>query len=104
MLETVIISTILLFVFICLRRMLDGKISARLQYSAWLLIALRLLLVWIPLPGSSVSVMNLLPVVQDSFQSLKQIVAEEKMEKTGEGTEQKESLLAYFILDDVGVV
>lgn len=94
MLETVIISTILLFAFICLRRLFDGKISARLQYGVWLLIALRLLLVWIPLPGSSVSVMNLLPVVQDSFQSLKQNVVEEKAEKSRGVTDQKAVLQA----------
>ena len=91
MVETVIIITILLAVFLSLRKMLDGKISARLQYSLWLLIALRLLLVWIPLPGSSVSVMNLLPVVQDSFQSLHHNVFGEKMENAGSGTEQESS-------------
>lgn len=89
MVETILITTILLAVFLCLRKMLDGKISARLQYGVWLLIALRLLLVWIPLPGSSVSVMNLLPVVQDSFQSLNQNIFGEKTEKAGGDAEQK---------------
>lgn len=91
MVETIIIITILLAVFLCLRKMLDGKISARLQYSLWLLIALRLFLVWIPLPGSSVSVMNLFPVVQDTFYSLHQNVFGEKMENAGSGTEQESS-------------
>ncbi len=94
MVETILITTILLAVFLCLRRMLDGKISARLQYSVWLLIALRLLLVWIPLPGSSVSVMNLLPVVQDSFQSLHQNVFGEKTEKEGGDTAQNSTAQA----------
>ncbi|MDE6566880.1 MAG: M56 family metallopeptidase, partial [Lachnospiraceae bacterium] len=88
MVETVLITTILLAVFLCLRKMLDGKISAGLQYGVWLLIALRLLLVWIPLPGSSVSVINLIPVVQDSFQSWNQNIFGEKTEKAGGDAER----------------
>lgn len=94
MVEAILITTILLAVFLCLRRMLDGKIPAKLQYGAWLLIALRLLLVWVPLPESSVSVMNLLPVVQDSFQSLSQSVLGEKMEKPGGDGEQNPAMQA----------
>lgn len=89
MLETVIITTILLVVFLCLRSVLDGKISARLQYGIWLLIALRLLLVWLPLPGSNISVMNLLPVVQDSFGHLKQDVSGEKSGELEQDAGQK---------------
>lgn len=88
MAETILITTILLAVFLCLRKMLDGKIPARLQYGVWLLIALRLLLVWIPLPESRVSVMNLVPVVQYSFQSWNQNIFGEKTEKAGENAEQ----------------
>ncbi|MDE6852211.1 MAG: leucine-rich repeat protein [Lachnospiraceae bacterium] len=76
MMETLIISTILLLFFICLRRMLDGKIPARLQYGILLFIVVRLLLTWIPLPGSNVSIMNLVPVVQDFLY--------ENQDKTGE--------------------
>ncbi len=82
--ETIMISTALLLAFICLRRILDGKISARLQYGIWLLIAARLLLVWIPLPESSISVTNLLPALQDTFYTLQE-------RNTGDMTKKPES-------------
>ena len=59
-LEALITSTVLIIGIFCLRKLTFGKISMRLRYGLWLLVAVRLL---VPLPvGTSVfSVMNLLP-------------------------------------------
>lgn len=88
MLENMIITTILLAVFLCLRGIFDGKISARLQYGLWLLIALRLLLAWMPLPESRISLMNFLPVVQESLQNLHQNASEDTNGKPEADVEQ----------------
>lgn len=92
MLETIILISIWLAVFLCLRGILDGKIPARLQYAVWLVIALRLLFVWVPLPESRVSVMNLLSVAQESFQSSGQDVFEAKSEQAGVDVKQETAL------------
>ena len=42
--EAVITSSVLVIGILLLRRVLRGKISARLQYALWLLVALRLIL------------------------------------------------------------
>lgn len=59
-LETFVTSTVLIIGIFCLRKLTFGKISMRLRYGLWLLVAVRLL---IPLSvgTSAFSVMNLLP-------------------------------------------
>lgn len=59
-LETFVASTVLIIGIFCLRKLTFGKISMRLRYGLWLLVAVRLL---IPLSvgTSAFSVMNLLP-------------------------------------------
>ena len=58
--EMLFTSTILIIAIFCLRKMTLGKISMRLRYGLWLLVAVRLL---VPLSAgtSAFSVMNLLP-------------------------------------------
>ncbi len=59
MIETVITSSALILVITGLRYLLRGKISLRLQYALWALVALRLLLPFSLLP-SPISIMNVL--------------------------------------------
>jgi len=58
MTEWIITSSLLILVVILLRRVLRGKISLRLQYALWLLVAIRLIV-----PGSlfesGLSILNL---------------------------------------------
>lgn len=81
--ENVIASTILLILFLCVRRFFDGRISARLQYGLWLLVAVRLLFAWCPLPESSFSLMNLLPGVQQVFDSGREYLSEDFAQQAG---------------------
>lgn len=74
----IMVVTIILLLFMGIRRVIDGKISARLQYALWLLIGVRLLLVWFPLPGSSFSVMNLIPTMQELDQEGQQNITGEQ--------------------------
>ena len=55
--EMIVTSSVLIAVVIFLRILLKGKISSRLQYAVWLVVAVRLLLLF-PLLPSRVSVMN----------------------------------------------
>lgn len=82
MLENLIVSTVLLLLFLAIRKILDGRISAKLQYGIWLVVAVRLLLAWMPLPGSSVSIMNLVPLVQEAVQDSGQRLSVEKSTET----------------------
>ena len=52
-----ITSSLLILVLIVLRYLLRGRISPRLQYALWLLVAVRLL-VPLSLPGTTLSVLN----------------------------------------------
>ena len=52
-----ITSSLLILVLIVLRYLLRGRISPRLQYALWLLVAVRLL-VPLSLPGTALSVLN----------------------------------------------
>lgn len=61
MLELFITSTALIMGIFCLRKLTLGKISMRLRYALWLLVAVRLL-VPASVGTSALSVMNLLPV------------------------------------------
>ena len=81
--ENIIASTIFLTLFLCVRRIVDGKISARLQYGLWLLVAVRLLFAWAPLPESSFSLMNLLPGVQQVFEGGKEYLMEDLAQQAG---------------------
>lgn len=54
-----ITSSVLILVLIALRYLLRGRISPRVQYALWLLVAVRLL-VPISLPGTGLSVLNVL--------------------------------------------
>ncbi len=58
--EMLITSSVLILVMALLRYLLRGRISLRLQYALWLVVAVRLL-VPVSLPGSRVSVLNVVP-------------------------------------------
>lgn len=60
--EILITSTALICGIFCLRKLSKGKISMRLRYALWLLVAVRLL-VPASVGTSALSVMNLAPVV-----------------------------------------
>lgn len=60
--ELLITSSVLICVILLLRRVLRGRISLRLQYALWLLVAVRLL-VPVSLFSSPVSVMNAVEAV-----------------------------------------
>lgn len=60
--EILITSTALICGIFCLRKLSKGKISMRLRYALWLLVAVRLL-VPASVGTSALSVMNLVPVV-----------------------------------------
>ncbi|BBI30972.1 M56 family metallopeptidase [Cohnella abietis] len=57
MIEAIVTSSVLIVMIIVLRRFLMGRISLRLQYALWVLVAIRLLLPF-SLLSSPVSVMN----------------------------------------------
>lgn len=59
-LEVLVTSTVLIIGIFCLRKLTLGKISMRLRYGLWLLVAVRLL-VPLSVGTSALSVMNLLP-------------------------------------------
>ncbi len=63
--ETVITSSALILVITGLRYLLRGKISLRLQYALWALVALRLLLPFSLLP-SPISIMNVLKAAPET--------------------------------------
>ena len=63
MIETIITSSVLILIIIALRYLLRGHISSQLQYTLWMLAAIRLLLPF-PLFENPVSVMNILPDTQ----------------------------------------
>ena len=67
MLEILISSTVLILALTALRFLLRGKLDPRLQYTLWLLAALRLLLP-VSLVRSPVSVMNAVPDVPAAVQ------------------------------------
>ena len=69
MLEILISSTVLILALTALRFFLRGKLNPRLQYTLWLLAALRLLLP-VSLVRSPVSVMNAVPDVPATVQRL----------------------------------
>ena len=60
MIEVIINSSVLILMVVVLRRLLRGRISSRLQYALWALVALRLLLPF-SLFESPISVLNALP-------------------------------------------
>lgn len=66
MIETVITSSVLLLIVVILRQLLRGRISSRLQYALWLLVAVRLLLPF-SLFESPISVLNALPKQPGAF-------------------------------------
>lgn len=69
-LELLMTSTVLILGILCLRKLTMGKISMRLRYALWLLVAVRLL-VPLSVGTSTLSVMNLLPeTVRESAQIL----------------------------------
>ncbi|MEG1061850.1 MAG: M56 family metallopeptidase, partial [Oscillospiraceae bacterium] len=58
MLETIITSSVIIVVLFLFRRVLGFRVSAKLQYALWLLVAIRLLIP-LPLLSSPISIMNL---------------------------------------------
>ncbi len=57
--EAIITTIILVSLFLVIRRLVQGKISAKIQYALWLIVAIKLLTVFIPMPESAFSVMNI---------------------------------------------
>ena len=55
--EVLLTSSVLILVLAALRRLLRGRISLRLQYALWLLVALRLL-VPVSIGHSAISLLN----------------------------------------------
>lgn len=74
MIEIIITSSVLILIIIAMRYLLRGKISSRLQYALWALVALRLLLPF-SLFESSVSVMNAIPEIQSGYSATAQPAA-----------------------------
>ena len=66
MVEVIITSSVLILVIIALRFILRGKISLRLQYALWVLVAIRLLVPF-SLFSSPVSVMNVVPDISSGI-------------------------------------
>ena len=60
MLQVILTSSVLILVLLLLRRVLRGRVSLRLQYALWVLVAVRLL-VPVSFGSSAVSVLNALP-------------------------------------------
>ncbi|MFT3985418.1 MAG: DUF5301 domain-containing protein [Lachnospiraceae bacterium] len=73
MIETIITSSILILIIIVLRYLLRGKISSRLQYALWALVAVRLLLPF-SLFENPVSVMNAIPDIHSDYSTAVQSV------------------------------
>lgn len=82
--EMLITSSVLILVMALLRYLLRGRISLRLQYALWLVVAARLL-VPVSLPGSRISVLNVVPqAVQEAGRGAELgLLAGEKLESTG---------------------
>jgi len=68
MMEAVITSSVLILVIAALRTILQGKISLRLQYALWILVAVRLLCPFSMLT-SPVSVMNAVSILSQSAEN-----------------------------------
>jgi len=67
--ETIITSSIMILVIVALRHVMRGRISSRLQYALWALVAIRLLLPF-SLFESPASVMNFLPYQPNYFSNI----------------------------------
>ena len=65
MINIIVTSSVLILIIITLRFLLRGKISLRLQYALWVLVALRLLVPF-SLSAGSISVMNIVPDLNDN--------------------------------------
>lgn len=66
MIETIVTTSVLIVALVILRKLWKGRISFRLQYALWLLVAVRLL-VPLPVMESALSIMNfMLPVVEQA--------------------------------------
>ena len=65
MIERLITSSLLILIILALRAVFRGRISLRLQYAAWLLVAIRLLMPPLSI-SSSFSVMNLLNTTEST--------------------------------------
>lgn len=68
MIEMIITSSVLILVILILRRIVGRKINMQLRYALWLLVAVRLILP-VNVGSSGVSVLNLLPHIQQSSDS-----------------------------------
>ncbi|MDE6420783.1 MAG: M56 family metallopeptidase, partial [Lachnospiraceae bacterium] len=64
--ELLIGSSVLILFVILLRTVMGSKISFRMRYALWLIVALRLALPF-ALPGSPLSIMNYVPSLQALF-------------------------------------
>ena len=79
--EVLLTSSVLILVLAALRRLLRGRISLRLQYALWLLVAVRLL-VPVQLGQSSISVLNL---IEQEESRIVQVTTDEGDFNAGEG-------------------
>ncbi|MDE7231705.1 MAG: M56 family metallopeptidase, partial [Lachnospiraceae bacterium] len=93
MVEVLVTSSVMILGILCLRKLTMGKISMRIRYALWLLVAVRLLLP-VSVGTSSVSVMNLLPAsLRESYQTgarISNFEAEQTANGVGE-TERQEN-------------
>lgn len=82
MIEVLVTSSMLILIIMGLRYLLRGRISSQLQYSLWLLVAIRLLLPF-SLFESPVSVMNLLPDIPKTVSTAVPFAEDVKAGSTG---------------------
>ena len=69
MIQVLLTSSLLILILALLRRVLRGRVSLRLQYALWVLVAVRLL-VPVSFGSSSVSVLNAVEPVQHQMQAV----------------------------------
>ncbi|MEA4848640.1 MAG: M56 family metallopeptidase [Clostridiaceae bacterium] len=93
MLETIVTSSVLIMVLILLRYLFKGKISLRLQYALWLLVAVRLLMPF-SVFDSSLSVLNIVESVsqRERIESPAVLPAYEPADMTDTGIDEEIAL------------
>jgi len=67
--EAIITTIIFVSLFLTIRKLVRGKISAKIQYTLWLIVAVKLLTVFIPMPESNFSIMNIQTYLLDRIET-----------------------------------
>ena len=67
--EAIITTIIFVSLFLIIRKLVRGKISAKIQYTLWLIVAVKLLTVFIPMPESNFSIMNIQTYLLDRIET-----------------------------------